>query len=235
MNRFKINWPFYGAILGSVLIIALIALLSSRNSASKPNLTWKRPPQNVPSPVSTAEDAPLMMVATDVGVGSGWAIHPEIVVTAAHVVDDSPPRFLMLEDHTMIFPIAYVLSDKYDIAFIQVAPQDWDHYTLASPQAEPKRGDTITSHGWWDGIVVESTGTVFGIWSVDTLVVDLAIRPGMSGGPVLNEDGEVIGMNVAVTLRVGRTVGYIVSLQALRETYGTLEWTDFRPTGGATR
>ena len=86
-----------------------------------------------------------------------------------------------------------------------------------------------------DGTVGPATANIgvlsglvnFTFFDVDNLVIDAAVDPGDSGGPVLNLDGEVVGMTRAAQVSSGgqRVVGtfYVVDWRAIRDALPNLK------------
>ena len=67
--------------------------------------------------------------------------------------------------------------------------------TLSEAQTKPLRGDFVVAFGNPYGLEgTVSTGIVSNL-DDDTIVTDAAIDPGNSGGPLINEQGEYIGIN----------------------------------------
>lgn len=59
------------------------------------------------------------------------------------------------------------------------------------------------------------------------LQTDAAIYPGSSGGPLLDDQGQVIGINTAVVGSVDRGIGFAVPSEAARDVYRQLKETGF--------
>ena len=75
------------------------------------------------------------------------------------------------------------------------------------------------------GIVSAKGRTDMGILDHEEFIqTDAAINPGNSGGPLVNIDGQVVGMNTAIVSRGGGNVGigFAIPINVLRRVWGTL-------------
>jgi len=90
-----------------------------------------------------------------------------------------------------------------------------DHYLTLS-KANPVQGETIYSLGNPRGIGMSvNPGTYNGLKEhsfYPRIHFTGSVNPGMSGGPVLNEAGQVVGVNVATG---GNSMGFLVTLSSL--------------------
>ncbi len=60
--------------------------------------------------------------------------------------------------------------------------------------------------------LIVTEGAVCGRWFFQDIAVDGSVIPGMSGGPVFNLQGEVIGLNTATTTGPGRHLGLFLPM-----------------------
>jgi S1-C subfamily serine protease len=144
-------------------------------------------------------------VATDRGVGSGivWAADGTIV-TNDHVVAGASRVTVSFADgrHAEARVLA---TDAYsDVAVLRADRSDLPAATWAS--SEPSVGAFVVAIGSplgfqfsvTQGIVSALGRTLPGASStVDLIQTDAAISPGNSGGALIDQRGEVVGMNVA--------------------------------------
>ena len=164
-------------------------------------------------PDHTPPETSVVKVELPNGHGSGVHIGHGYIVTAAHVVGKETKVKLRSEGGKPIEGTVLWSNAAYDVALIQTDASAFGSAKLSCGEA--KRGDTITAMGNPLGIeFVSSTGKIagkprkVGPW-LSVFVTDMTIVMGMSGGPVFNEDGQVIGITVGV---MAATVGFSPSL-----------------------
>lgn len=168
------------------------------------------------------EDPSLQSQPHGRGMGSGVVIDQSgIILTNNHVVDGDGDVTVRLYDGRE-FKASNVWTDpKSDIAVVKI---DVDHLTAA----KIGNSDAISVGDW-----VLALGQPFGLESTVTagiisakhrgigiterenfLQTDAAINPGNSGGPLVNLDGEVVGINTAISSRSGGSdgVGFAVPI-----------------------
>jgi S1-C subfamily serine protease len=67
--------------------------------------------------------------------------------------------------------------------------------TLEAAQTKPQRGDFVVAFGNPYGLEGTVTAGIVSNIDDDTIITDAAIDPGASGGPLVNDLGEYIGIN----------------------------------------
>lgn len=161
------------------------------------------------------------------GIGSGFAIHPEgWVLTAAHVVRGCP-RINVVGIGTAEEVVA---DQKLDIALLKVS-QPLAHWLAFSINAEP--GDAVTvsrlqaAGTQWQRampILAKVTSTQRHDGDRRYVQLDASLRAGESGAPVVDNDGNVVGLVVArltpgaayrLTGNPRQAVAYAVDAEAL--------------------
>jgi|GEM_PF-3078175 len=134
------------------------------------------------------------------GHGSGFFISKNYVVTNYHVIEDGNSfivRTYDKEEYKVKKIIA--LDASYDIAVLELAGVPKNIKVLTMADIMPEQGDDVLVIGAPIGLDYTVTrGIVTAIRDMDRngtcIQIDASISPGNSGGPVLNDQSEVIGI-----------------------------------------
>jgi S1-C subfamily serine protease len=139
--------------------------------------------------------------------GSGFLVDEEgTVVTAAHVVDEASAVKVILQDGTVRSAEVLGVDDATDLAVIRFDPEGIELHPLElGDSAELKVGASVAAIGApFEYAWSFSTGIVSGLdrtieapngFTVSHAIqTDAAVNPGNSGGPLLDAEGEVIGV-----------------------------------------
>jgi len=173
-------------------------------------------------------------------LGSGFVIDNEVIVTNYHVIEKSNSGFVRLIDNQRKYRITGIIeiSEKYDLAILKVEG-------LIAPKLKlgniltVEIGDNIYAVGNPRGLEgTFSQGIISGIRSFDNdrlLQITAPISPGSSGGPVLNGNGDVIGVAVS-SLRDGQNLNFAIPINYVSSLYNNSSKTvtrfnNIRPTG----
>ncbi|AFZ30647.1 HtrA2 peptidase [Gloeocapsa sp. PCC 7428] len=144
------------------------------------------------------------------GIGSGFIISPDgRILTNAHVVEDADEVSVVLRDGRRFAGKVVGADPITDVAVIDVEGTNLPVVKLAN-------SDNIVVGQWAIAIgnplglnntvtqgIISATGrsgSDIGVNDkrLDFLQTDTAINPGNSGGPLLNAQGEVVGVNTAI-------------------------------------
>ncbi|OJU83807.1 MAG: hypothetical protein BGO11_06115 [Solirubrobacterales bacterium 70-9] len=139
--------------------------------------------------------------------GSGFLVDEEgTVVTAAHVVDEASSVKVILQDGTVRSAEVLGIDDATDIAVIRFDPEGIELHPLELGDSSAlKVGASVAAIGApFEYAWSFSTGIVSGLdrtiqapngFTVSHAIqTDAAVNPGNSGGPLLDADGDVIGV-----------------------------------------
>ncbi len=149
-------------------------------------------------------------------LGSGFIIDPSgVIVTNNHVIEEADEIQIRLHDDTEFKAEVVGRDPKTDLAVLQVEADNPLPYLEFGDSNETRVGDWVIAIGNPFGF---SSTVTAGIVSArkrdiragpydDFIQTDAAINRGNSGGPMLNLDGKVIGVNTAITSPSGGSVG----------------------------
>jgi S1-C subfamily serine protease len=145
--------------------------------------------------------------AESTATGSGFIVDEEgTVVTAAHVVDEASSVQVILQDGTTKSAEVLGIDEATDIAVIRFDPEGLELQPLElGDSAAVKVGASVAAIGApfeyaWSfstGIVSGLDRTIEapnGFTVAHAIQTDAAVNPGNSGGPLLDAEGDVIGV-----------------------------------------
>jgi serine protease Do len=146
------------------------------------------------------------------GMGSGVIVSPEgLILTNAHVVKDADEIKVTVSDKRSYDAKVVGIDVESDIAVVKIDAKGLPIATLGD-SSKLQVGEIVFAIGNPFGLnrtvtsgIVSATGrTNVGIIDYEDFIqTDAAINPGNSGGPLVNIDGEVIGINTAIASRSG--------------------------------
>ena len=132
-------------------------------------------------------------------LGSGFAIGENCIVTNAHVVEDARNITVVTYGGSEHKASVLGINKHEDIAVLIVAGAEFPYLDIADLTAM-KTGDDIYAVGAPKGMAY--TLTKGGISAKERMIadqyyiqIDAAINEGNSGGPLLSDSGQVLGMN----------------------------------------
>lgn len=166
-------------------------------------------------------------------LGSGFIIYSDnqkaYIVTNYHVIADAKKITIFLQDKTELDATVHAFDDRTDLAILVVNTESLPANKRSLPILE--WSDTVSKVGDW----VLALGNPFGLYDSMTLGIisskgrnilagqtrsgaradyvddfiqhDASINMGNSGGPLLNLDGKVIGINTMIYSPSGGNVG----------------------------
>ena len=212
----------------TVAAITTTTTASASATAPTPTLTTTLPPSTTETAPPTTATIPncelgdaldaVWMVETDSGHGTAFHIGAGEWITAAHVVGDA--KEVTLSNGADI-DAAMVVGADYDtdVAILQSVKRsqalEWS--------SDAAVGDTVIAAGF--PLYGESSASVTrgvvsrrerDIFLGELVLTDTAVNPGNSGGPLLTECGDVVGMIVEKIVDVDvEGVGYAIAADEL--------------------
>jgi serine protease Do len=150
--------------------------------------------------------------------GSGFFFRPGFVATNLHVLKRASQGYVKSLSEGVSYKISSVVGFdlKHDICVLKLSEAGGTPLPLSTDDVAV--GDDILVAGNPEGLEASfSKGIVSGMRSASALIqIDAAISPGSSGGPVVNQRGEVIGLAVS-SLVEGQNLNFAVPVRYLRE------------------
>lgn len=232
MGKPLLNKDIDRDIWGTVATSADVSSSSTlpREPIASPRRPESRGARNTEEIVAEVEEA-VALIRGKNSSGTGFVVLPGIIATNSHVIDSEE-----IKDLSVHFPsetgakkgpfTAQLLYEdpKRDLAFLEIPSKD--HLPLSIIRDYNfRRGQKVIvvgNPGRGDGAVLENAVTE-GILSTQTEMDDLpfyqlsiAINSGNSGGPVFNDEGDVLGV---VTLKSAKAeaMAYCIPPDALNE------------------
>ncbi|HRF06585.1 DegQ family serine endoprotease [Accumulibacter sp.] len=145
------------------------------------------------------------------GMGSGFIVSADgLILTNAHVVSEADEVTVKLTDKREFKAKVVGLDKLTDIAVLRIAANNLPVVRLASP-GSAQVGEWVLAIGSPFGFensvtagIVSAKGRSLASDSyVPFIQTDVAVNPGNSGGPLINLNGEVIGINSQIYSRNG--------------------------------
>ncbi len=160
--------------------------------------------------------------------GSGFLVGPTTVVTAAHVVDGATEVEVQFDAGPVTARVSGV-DQALDLAVLTLSSGTSGHvFDMASGDPEPGTHIAVIGYpldepkslteGTISGVnreITTDTGTLGGL-----LQTDAAINPGNSGGPLVNGQGEIVGIADAIRLDA-QGIGFAVPMSQARDAVET--------------
>jgi len=146
------------------------------------------------------------------GMGSGFVIDPSgIILTANHVVADADEVKVKLNDGREFMATEVKTDPTTDVAIVRIKAEGNLPFVRMGDSDKVEIGEWVVAIGSPFGLdatvtagIISAKGRGPGIAKrEDFLQTDAAINPGNSGGPLLDLNGEVVGINTAISTRSG--------------------------------
>ena len=162
------------------------------------------------------------------GVGSGFVLHESgLIVTNDHVIKDASALQVTWPNGKKARGQVIARVARADVAFVKVEAKGLPSLELAT--AEPQVGAFVVAIGSPLGLehsvsvgILSAIGRTVGESAVGFLQTDTAINPGNSGGPLIDLQGNVIGVNTAIA-QGAQGIGFAIPASVVTELVAQLE------------
>lgn len=155
------------------------------------------------------------------GMGSGVIIDASgLIITNAHVVADADEVMVQLADGRQFKGTDIKIDEQTDLAVLRIKANGNLPFAKLGDSSKMAIGDWVLAvghpfeleHTVSAGIISGTKRTLPSGKRAEYLQTDAAINPGNSGGPLVNLDGEVIGINTAIASNNGgyQGVGFAI-------------------------
>jgi len=230
--------PLVGILSAVLLTVSMAACVApSRETAdsSTPSSFGDVVDATMPSVVYVLVEYEIEGAESLYSAGSGVIMTSDgYVLTNRHVVEGASNLDVTLQDRSTRPVEDFWIDDVLDLAVIKLEASDLPIAEFAA--APPRVGDWVVALGHPFGLspgesgatvtagIVSSLGRAFVIGDTlyyDVIQTDAAINPGNSGGPLVNLEGEVVGINSAGDPGA-QSVGYALSAETAKRVYDDL-------------
>ena len=167
-------------------------------------------------------------------LGSGVIIDGRkgLIITNSHVVHKASEITVQLADQRT-FPAEVVGADPdSDLALLRIKPQGALPQVRLGDSSDLMIGESVIAIGNPFGLSHTVTQGVISAlgrkvraskqeWLVDLIQTDASINPGNSGGPLLNVEGQLVGINTAIYYKA-QGIGFAVPVNRVKRVVGDL-------------
>jgi serine protease Do len=161
------------------------------------------------------------------GVGSGIIVDGKgFILTNNHVVDEAQKLRITLKDGNVFNGVVVGTDEVTDLAVVRVDSKEALPFARLGNSDQLKIGEIVIAIGNPFGLTGGPTVTAgivsalnrslqFEGGALELIQTDAAINPGNSGGPLVNTNGEVIGINTA-KMPYAQGIGFAVPVNTAR-------------------
>jgi serine protease Do len=165
-------------------------------------------------------------------LGSGFLISADgYILTNNHVVEKADKVSVKLQKGEKTIQAKVIGTDpETDLALIKIDNGSSLPYLKLGDSAKMRVGEWVLAIGNPFGLahtvtqgIISAKGRIIGAGPYDDFIqTDASINPGNSGGPLLNLDGEVIGINTAI-VAAGQGIGFAVPSSIAKDVVNQLK------------
>lgn len=164
----------------------------------------------------------IVQIATPYSTGTGFFLrNAGFIITNEHVVRGN--REVIIDGALLkrqLVEVAFT-DPQHDLALLRFYDEKLPQLPLAT-DTQVKEGDKVLAMGHPFGLRFSTTSGIisniaFQEGGVNYLQHDAALNPGNSGGPLVNSEGQIIGINTFV-MRDGQNMGFALPVSVLMKT-----------------
>ena len=163
-------------------------------------------------------------------LGSGMVVHEDgYIITNAHVIEDADEdKIKVVFSDGSEFPAETISTDEgKDLAVLKIPAENKLPFIHFGRSYDLMIGETVIAIGNPYGFsntvtsgIVSAVGrdieVVEGTWLRGLIQTDAPINPGNSGGPLLNINGDLIGVNTAIRANA-QNIGFAIPVDTLAD------------------
>ena len=152
-----------------------------------------------------------------IGTGSGVIISPDgYIITNNHVIEGAQSIEITTNDNKTFDAELIGTDPNTDIALLKIETDEPLDYTTFGDSNTARIGEWVLAVGnpfnltstVTAGIISAKSRDLSGRNTQSFIQTDAAVNPGNSGGALVNINGELIGINTAISSQTGSYIGY---------------------------
>ena len=152
-----------------------------------------------------------------IGTGSGVIISPDgYIITNNHVINGAQNISITLNDNKTYTAELIGTDEKTDIALLKIDADEDLPYVTFGDSDQAKVGEWVLAVGnpfnlnstVTAGIISAKASDLSGVSAQSFIQTDAPVNPGNSGGALVNTNGDLIGINTAISSQTGSYIGY---------------------------
>lgn len=201
--------PAYKILAGILLLIFLFIslpqihlLFNDSMDFLKHRVTLKD--NEVLTPASSAVVWIEARTGDGTSTGTGFNVSGDgLIISNQHIVEKAKQIKIEFEDGRVFYSKDFEQTENADLAWIRLEAEGLPYIEVNKHSSLPAPGDTVSVIGNPRGfkqLILQ--GPVLGYYSVQDqpiMLLDIDCQPGNSGSPVVNTQGEVVGVVFAVS------------------------------------
>lgn len=188
---------------------------------------WQQLNADLSLTVDNTRNSLVQITSTEGGIGAGTIWHEDgLIITNAHVILERDEilrkNLAVVTQDDKVYPAQVVGYDSSaDLAALAIEAKNLPTVIVGS-SANLQAGQWVTAMGHpWGVVDALTSGIIIGTGANlperndgrEWIALSLKLRPGHSGGPLLNVAGEVIGINTMIS---GPAVGFAIPVDVVK-------------------